>query len=161
MQNYSDYEEEVLRWFDENSEEISNRFNINLEGIEYDSKFVFENIGYNLEGSEIGAAFGLKQLESLSSNIQIRQNNFKKQIKFFEKFKGISKNPIENLDVSTAWLAFPILNEKEAKFTRKEFQIYLEKRNIQTRVVFTGNILKQPLAKFIKNRFKKRIWKCW
>ncbi len=43
MQNYSDYEEEVLRWFDENSEEISNRFNIYLEGIEYDSKIFLKH----------------------------------------------------------------------------------------------------------------------
>ena len=51
--------------FDEKSEKIENRFNVNLEGIEYDAKFVFEEIGYNLEGNELGAAFGLVQLENL------------------------------------------------------------------------------------------------
>ena len=45
--------------FDEKSEAIENRFNIDLDGIEYDAKFVFQMAGYNLEGSEIGAAFGL------------------------------------------------------------------------------------------------------
>ena len=55
--------------------------------------------------------------------------------------------PIENENANTAWLAFPILIKEDAPFTRKEFQIFLEKRNIQTRVVFTGNILKQPMMK--------------
>ena len=49
-------------------------------------------------------------------------------------------------------LAFPLLINKSAPFSRKELQIYLEKRNIQTRVVFTGNILRQPMCKNIKKR---------
>ena len=61
-------------------------------------------------------------------------------------------NPIENPQASTAWLAFPILLTSDAPFTRKDFQIYLEQRNIQTRVVFTGNILKQPMCKGINKR---------
>jgi CDP-6-deoxy-D-xylo-4-hexulose-3-dehydrase len=133
--------------FDEKSEKIENRFNVNLEGIEYDAKFVFEEIGYNLEGNELGAAFGLAQLESLHENIGTRQKNFNKQINFFEKHNEFFENPKEIKNVSTAWLAFPILIKKTAPFERKDFQIYLEKRNIQTRVVFTGNILKQPMMK--------------
>ena len=45
--------------FDENSERIENRFDIKIGSYDYDAKFVFEKVGYNLEGSEIGAAFGL------------------------------------------------------------------------------------------------------
>ena len=133
--------------FDEKSEAIENRFNIKLGNIDYDAKFVFETIGYNVEGSEIGAAFGLTQLKSLKKNIQIRQSNFKKQYKFFKKHKDYFTNPEEIKNSSTAWLAYPILINKNAPFSRKDFQIYLEKRNIQTRVVFTGNILRQPMMK--------------
>ena len=133
--------------FDEKSEAIENRFNIKLGNIDYDAKFVFETIGYNVEGSEIGAAFGLTQLKSLNKNIQIRQSNFKKQYKFFNKHKNYFTNPEEIKNSSTAWLAYPILINKNAPFSRKDFQIYLEKRNIQTRVVFTGNILRQPMMK--------------
>ena len=133
--------------FDEKSEAIENRFNIKLGNIDYDAKFVFETIGYNVEGSEIGAAFGLTQLKSLKKNIQIGQNNFKKQYKFFNKHKNYFTNPEEIKNSSTAWLAYPILINKNAPFSRKDFQIYLEKRNIQTRVVFTGNILRQPMMK--------------
>ena len=141
--------------FDEKSESIENRFNVNLDGLDYDAKFVFERVGYNLEGSEIGAAFGLAQLKKLKTNIQTRQENFKFQCNFFKKYKDIFSNPIELSGCNTAWLAFPILIKKEANFTRKEFQIYLEERKIQTRVVFTGNVLRQPMCKNIKKITRK------
>ena len=138
--------------FDENSEDIENRFNVELDGIPYDAKFVFEKVGYNLEGSEIGAAFGLVQLEKLSNNISTRQLNFKIQKEFFDGFPDIFISPNENQNAETAWLAFPIIIKEDAPFTRKEFQIYLEKNNIQTRVVFTGNILRQPMTSKMKKR---------
>ena len=133
--------------FDEKSEAIENRFDVNLDGIDYDAKFVFEAVGYNVEGSEIGAAFGLEQLKKLQKNITIRKDNFKRQCSFFEQHKKYFSNPVETDNINTAWLAFPILINKDAPFSRKEFQIYLEKRNIQTRVVFTGNIIRQPMMK--------------
>ena len=111
----------------------------------YDANFVFETVGYNVEGSEIGAAFGIEQLKKLQSNKKIRRQNFDRQCIFFEKHKIFFSNPIETNNVDTAWLAFPILINKNSPFTRKEFQIYLEKRKIQTRVVFTGNIIRQPM----------------
>lgn len=136
--------------FDERSEEIENRFNIDLDGTEYDAKFVFETVGYNVEGNEVGAAFGLTQLEKLDKNISIRQTNFQRQCDFFSLHKQFFINPDETPGSNTAWLAFPVLLKRDAPFTRKEFQIYLEKRNIQTRVVFTGNITKQPMSKEFK-----------
>ena len=138
--------------FDERSEDIENRFNINLDGIEYDAKFVFEEVGYNLEGSEIGAAFGLAQLHKLKDNIEKRQENFKLQCDFFNQFKEYFQIPKVYKDVSTAWLAFPLLLKKDIPFSRKQFQIFLEERDIQTRVVFTGNILRQPMCKNIEKR---------
>ena len=133
--------------FDEKSEAIENRFDVNLDGVDYDAKFVFEAVGYNVEGSEIGAAFGLQQLKKLQENIETRKNNFKRQCSFFDLYKQYFNNPIETDNINTAWLAFPILINKNAPFSRKEFQIYLEKKNIQTRVVFTGNIIRQPMMK--------------
>ncbi len=138
--------------FDEKSESIENRFNVELDGINYDSKFVFETIGYNLEGSEIGAAFGLEQLKSLSQNISVRKKNFNIQSEFFKGHSDLFSVPEENKKSDTAWLAFPILIKKEAPFKRKDFQIFLEKRKIQTRVVFTGNILRQPMMKNVERR---------
>tara|TARA_B110000261_G_scaffold156692_1_gene190895 strand:+ start:59 stop:1261 length:1203 start_codon:yes stop_codon:yes gene_type:complete len=136
--------------FDEKSEEIENRFNVEVDGIPYDAKFIFEKIGYNLEGSEIGAAFGLAQLEDLSENIKTRQKNFQRQTVFFNKYKNFIVTPEQTKNSESAWLAYPIIIKEEAPFSRRDFQIYLEKRNIQTRTVFSGNITRQPGFKNIE-----------
>ena len=134
----------MRQFIDEKSEAIENRFNVDLDGIEYDAKFVFSRVGYNLEGNELGASFGLTQLKKLSDNIKVRQSNFKRQIEFFSKYPQFFINPKETELSETAWLAFPLQLKENIPFSRKEFMIFLEKRNIQTRVVFTGNINRQP-----------------
>jgi CDP-4-dehydro-6-deoxyglucose reductase, E1 len=126
------------------SEAIENRFNIHLDGIRYDAKFVFEEIGYQLEPSEISAAFALVQLGKLETNITLRRQNFDSHTAFFKKYDNFFTVPAENPRAHTAWLAFPAIVKTDAPFTRTDLQIFLEKRNIQTRVVFTGNILRQP-----------------
>jgi len=126
------------------SEAIENRFNVNLEGIDYDAKFVFEALGHNIEPNEMGAAFGLVQLDKLEQNIQLRIENFNTQYSFFKKFEEWFILPKQTAETHTGWLAFPLTIKESAPFSRKELQIFLEKRNIQTRVVFTGNITKQP-----------------
>ena len=126
------------------SEAIENRFNVNLEGIDYDAKFVFEAIGHNLEPSEMGAAFGLVQLEKLDHNIDERTKNFDRHSKFFEKYKDIFVLPRQTENARTGWLAYPLIIKEGAPFSRRDMQIFLENRNIQTRVVFTGNIIRQP-----------------
>jgi len=133
-----------------NSESIENRFNTKIQNIHYDKKFIFEAIGYQLEPSEISAAFALVQLKKLKSNIRIRQQNFNLHFKFFKKHKNFFSLPKQEKKVSTAWLAYPILIKKNKFFNRTDLQIFLEKRNIQTRVIFTGNILRQPGFKKIK-----------
>lgn len=126
------------------SEAIENRFNIELSGIPYDAKFVFDRIGYQLEPSEISAAFGLVQLKKLTDNLKKRREIFVEHQNFFKKFEDLFLLPKETKGAYTGWLAYPLIIKKSAKFDRRELQIFLEERNIQTRVVFTGNILRQP-----------------
>jgi CDP-6-deoxy-D-xylo-4-hexulose-3-dehydrase len=130
--------------FDEKSEAIENRFNIDVDGIDYDAKFIFETVGYNLEGSEVGAAFGLVQLDNLENNIRIRERNFEIQTNFFKKYEEFFILPKQTEGARTAWLAYPILIKETAPFKRKDLQIFLEKLSIQTRTIFTGNITRQP-----------------
>ncbi len=136
--------------YDDKSEKIENRFNIFLNGIQYDKKFVFSEIGHNLEPSEMGAAFGLEQLKKLKNNILLREKNFQSLSNFFKKYENYFILPKQLKNSKTGWLAYPLTIRDRAPFTRTQMQIFLEKRNIQTRVVFTGNILKQPGFKNIK-----------
>jgi CDP-6-deoxy-D-xylo-4-hexulose-3-dehydrase len=132
------------------SESIEERFNVNLEGIEYDSKFVFEEIGYQLEPSEISAAFALIQLKKLSKNTFRRREVFNEHTKFLSEYTNWLSLPKQTESSETGWLAYPLVVNMEAPFSRRDLQIFLENRNIQTRVVFTGNILRQPGFKSIK-----------
>ena len=89
------------------------RFKKKLSGIEYDSKYIFRELGYNFLPSEISAAFGLEQLKKLNSNLKKRKSNFN----YLKNF--ISKNlhnffyiPNQLLTVDTGWLAFSYSNQK-------------------------------------------------
>lgn len=134
------------------SEKIENRFNNKVDNIQYDAKFIFEAIGYNLEPSEIGAAFGLVQLSKLQQNIKLREKHFKQHYNFFSAYENWFILPKQLAHSVTGWLAFPLTLKDTAPFTRTEMQIFLEKRNIQTRTVFTGNILRQPGFNKIKHK---------
>jgi len=142
--------------FDEKSEKIENRFNIKLDGISYDKKFVFEKIGHNLEPSELGAAFGLVQLKKLKTNLRKREINFNLHTKFLKKYSKYFILPKQLPQSKSGWLAYPITITENAPFSRTQMQIFLEKKNIQTRVVFTGNILRQPGFKNIKAKKDKK-----
>ncbi len=135
-----------------NSENPEKRFEVTLEGIAYDAKFVFERVGYNLEPSEIGAAFGLVQLGRLQSNIDARVANFEAHLRFFSDYQDWFVLPRQCEESRTGWLALPLIVREEAPFTRRELQTYLEGQGIQTRTVFTGNILRQPGFKDIARR---------
>ena len=123
------------------------------ESIEESSK-IFEYFpDFSRWSDKISAAFALEQLKKLTKNIKIRISNFKYLRNFFSKYPNLFKLPNQLKNVKTGWLAYPIVIKKESKISRKELQIYLEKNGIQTRTIFTGNILRQPIMK--KRYFKK------
>jgi CDP-6-deoxy-D-xylo-4-hexulose-3-dehydrase len=126
------------------SEKIENRFNVEVDGIPYDAKFVFEEPGYNIEPSEMGAAFGVVQLNKLKSNIDTRTANHLRMREFFAQYEEFFILPKQLPNSRTGWLAYSSTIRESAPFIRRDLQIFLEKRNIQTRTVFTGNILRQP-----------------
>jgi len=136
------------------SENAKKRFNIKISGIDYDKKYIFSEFGYNFLPSEISAAFALEQVKKLKNNIKIRNKNFKFLKNFFSNYNNYFKLPEKYNFVHTPWLAFPLVIKENKKFNRKQLQIFFENNNIQTRTVFTGNILKQPVMK--KRIFKKQ-----
>jgi len=128
----------------EQSEEIKKRFAGVLAGDRYDAKFIFSEVGYNFQPREADAAFGLQQLKKLSLFKKIRQVNFADLKKFFGKYEDFFILPGEDTRAQSNWLAFPLLVRDGAPFTRMAFTKYLEENNIQTRPIFTGNVLRQP-----------------
>src|SRR5437773_2617288 len=90
------------------SEAIENRFDVTIDGIDYDAKFLFEAVGYNLEPSELGAAFGLVQLANLQKNIAARIANFEAQYDFFKRYEDWFVLPRQAPRSRTGWLAFPL-----------------------------------------------------
>lgn len=134
------------------SEAIENRFNVEVDGIPYDAKFVFEEPGFNIEPAELGAAFGLVQLDDLASNIDRRTENFRRMREFFSQWEDVFILPKQLPNSRTGWLAFAVTIRESAPFIRRDLQIFLEKRNIQTRTVFTGNILRQPGFKNVAHK---------
>lgn len=139
------------------SENVNKRFNIKISGIDYDAKYVFSDLGYNFLPSEISAAFALEQIKKLKENIKIRNKNFEYLRNFFSNYKKYFKLPEQYEGVKTPWLAFPLVIIKNKSFNRKKLQIFFEKNHIQTRTIFTGNILRQPV---MKNRYFKKNNKC-
>ncbi len=125
---------------------LKDRFDIEIDGISYDKKFIFEKEGYNFFAPEVCAAFGLIQLKRFDEFFSKRVSNFK-----YLK-DNISKNlsnyiiaPEETNGVKTNWLAYPIILKEGEPNLRTNLQIFLERKNIQTRTIFSGNITRQPI----------------
>lgn len=120
----------------DNSEEMSDRFTHEVDGIRYDYKFLYGVRGYNMKSSEVNAAFGLIQLDRFEDIKTKRRMNFERYI----------HNLTDVLDVILPcdcrrpnWLAIPLQISD-----RLDLLTFLEANNIQTRVTFSGNITRHP-----------------
>ena len=138
-----------------NSENINQRLSVKLMGLDYDQKFVFSETGYNFEPSEIGAAFGNVQLKKFIKFSNLRNKNFKLHFDFFEKFPELFILPKILKGVKTNFLAYPIIIKENRFFNKKELQIFLENKSIQTRPIFSGNALRHPAFKNLISRINK------
>ena len=142
------------------SENINKRLGIKLRGFNYDRKFVFSEIGYNFEPSEVGASFGIEQLKKFRSFSMLRNRNFKLHYEFFKKLDKYFTVPKINKNIKTNFLAYPVILKSNSKLSRKDFQVYLEKNKIQTRPIFTGNTLRHPAFKsLVSNKNKLNEFK--
>jgi len=126
------------------TEDTSRRLSAKLDGMDYDDKYIFDDLGYNFIPSELSAAFALVQLGDLEKNIQTRLRNYAALTDILgqhsESIRLFSSNNIAR----TNWLAFPLVLRGAMDGRRKELQLYLEECGIQTRTIFTGNILRHP-----------------
>ncbi len=136
-----------------NSELLENRFKGELGGIPYDNKFIFSEIGYNFLPLELSAAFALEQLQKFPTFAAARKKHYTTLHDFFSaKYAKYFDVATQTPNTETVWLAFPLFIKSDAPFTRLELVTFLEEKGIQTRPVFTGNILLQPGYEHIPHR---------
>lgn len=109
----------------------------------YDHKYIYSHIGYNLKATDMQAAIGVSQLEKIDKFISIRKNNFKYLYEKFNKF-DVFDLPKWYPESDPSWFGFPITLNDKAKFERKELLEFYSDRKIGTRLMFAGNIIKQP-----------------
>lgn len=134
------------------SESIEDRFTDKITGILYDNKFTYTHIGHNPKPVEMMFAFGLVQLKKLDDVIKKRRKNFDELLDYFSKYEKYFILPEEHPNADVTWLAFPLTIRDNSPFERMDIITYLEKNNIQTRLLFAGNILRQPAYKNIQCR---------
>jgi len=128
----------------DDSEELTDRFTSELTGVDYDRKFTYTHLGFNLKPVEIMFAFGLVQLKKLPEIIRVRKQHFESLKSFLKNYEKFFILPEEHPKAESTWLAFPITIRDGAPFGRLEVIKFLEDHNIQTRLLFAGNILKHP-----------------
>ena len=115
----------------------------------YDHKYIYSLIGYNLKATDFQAALGVSQIEKLDGFIQQRKENYEYLSKSFQKFSQFSLiGKPANSDPS--WFGFPVLINKGQSFERQDLLKFYEERKIGTRLLFGGNIKKQPAYKDIE-----------
>jgi len=125
---------------------LKDRFDIEINGMSYDKKFIFEKEGYNFFAPEICAAFGLIQLKRFDEFFTKRVANFNYlKNSITNKLSNYIITPEETKGVKTNWLAYPVILRESEKNLRTNLQIFLERKNIQTRTIFSGNITRQPI----------------
>jgi CDP-6-deoxy-D-xylo-4-hexulose-3-dehydrase len=110
----------------------------------YDGRYVYEEIGYNLKPLEFQAAMGLVQLEKLPSFIAKRNENFAKLYDFFRKYEDFFILPVWEAEAQPSWFAFPLTLQERAPFNRQDIIKWYEKCNIETRLLFSGNLVRHP-----------------
>ncbi|MDY3791489.1 MAG: lipopolysaccharide biosynthesis protein RfbH [Oscillospiraceae bacterium] len=125
----------------------------------YDHKYVYSHFGYNLKVTDLQAAVGVEQLKKFPSFIERRRHNWDRLRKALENSSAADKlilpEPAENSRPS--WFGFLISVKPESGKTRNEFTKFIENHNIQTRLLFSGNLIKHPCFDQIRGTDAYRV----
>lgn len=128
------------------------RFFSELDGIEYDNLFIFDELGWNFEPSELSAAFGVVQMRKLPANLERRKRNFERLCQRLGRHPDGFVLPRTTAGVDTAWHMFPTLVRPESGLRRGGFQQHMEAGGVDTRMVWTGNAARQPAFRGVPMR---------
>jgi CDP-4-dehydro-6-deoxyglucose reductase, E1 len=130
------------------------RFEWNLGDLPagYDHKYIYSHIGYNLKATDMQAAVGVAQLKKLPAFMAARRENFAKLHAALKDLDDIFLLPEATTQSNPCWFGFPLAVRKEAPVTRNKVIQFLEARKIATRLLFGGNLLRQPAYREIRRR---------
>ena len=118
----------------------------------YDHKYIYSHIGYNLKVTDMQAAVGLEQLKKLPNFIRIRKKNFEILNSLLKNYENYFILPQVDKKADPSWFGFPVLVKENAPFNRDDMVNYLENNKIATRMLFGGNLTRQPAYEGIKYR---------
>jgi len=122
------------------------RFNFKLGQLPkgYDHKYIYSHIGYNLKITDLQSSIGIEQIDKLDNFIKSRRNNHNYYYKFFNAYKDYFILPSKEKSANPSWFGFMLIIKKNAPFDRNNIVQYLENKKIATRMLFGGNLLRQP-----------------
>jgi CDP-6-deoxy-D-xylo-4-hexulose-3-dehydrase len=118
----------------------------------YDHKYTYSHIGYNLKMTDMQAAVGVTQLQKLPGFIEARRANFARLKEGLRDLQEFFILPEATPNSDPSWFGFPLAVRSGAPFNRNQVIAYLEQRKIATRLLFAGNLLRQPAYKDIRHR---------
>lgn len=130
------------------------RFEREVPGIPgfYDHRYYYSEIGYNLKLTDPQAAMGLAQLQKLPEFIAKRKRHFSYLYDGLKQFEEFLMLPTWHKKADPSWFALPLMVREEAPFLRHQLTRFLEFNKVETRLIFAGNILKQPGYQHVKAR---------
>ncbi len=110
----------------------------------YDHKYIYSNIGYNLKATDLQAAIGVSQIQKLPRFIEIRRRNFSLLAEGLKRWADFLILPQASPEANPSWFGFLISVRESAPFNRQQLIQHLEQHKIATRLLFGGNLLRQP-----------------
>jgi CDP-6-deoxy-D-xylo-4-hexulose-3-dehydrase len=118
----------------------------------YDHKYIYSHIGYNLKLTDMQAAVGVAQLDKLASFIQARRSNFQLLRDGLEDLQEHLILPVPTPHSEPSWFGFPLALREESPVTRDHILRFMNERKIATRLLFGGNLLRQPAYRDVPHR---------
>ena len=125
--------------------ESDGRFLERLDGVDYDSLFIFEDLAYGFIPNEAGAAFGIGQMNRIEELWTLRNERFQRYYGFFKRYGNQFIVPSTLPETETTWICFPLQINPATGWKRKALQIHLEDNGVFSRVIFSGNITRHPM----------------
>ncbi len=123
----------------------------------YDHKYVYSHLGYNLKVTDMQAAIGCEQLKKFSTFIERRRHNWERLYKALQEIQDKIILPVPAENSRPSWFGFLISVKPESRIKRNDVTKYIEEHNIQTRLLFSGNLIKHPCFDQIRDTDAYRV----